>query len=182
MQGAVIRGALTVTMVLALADCASTPKPHVTPRPPPPPAPQPPPPATPVARGPIQAHWIFSGGGACTATAATALVSLDIVASQSDIAVSVRLSAYRGLPRKGTLIDFTGGSGSWSVAAHGPSRHEATASEPMSEDAAGRVLVLLSGGTVRFGEPRDGLPALRVPAGGAPARLWFECVRRDLQR
>jgi hypothetical protein len=167
-----------------LADCATTAKPHVVPPPPPPPrAPEPsPPPPPPAAHGPIQAHWIFSGGGACTATVATALVALDVVASPTDIAVSVRLNGHHGLPRKGTLIDFAGESGNWSVTAHGPSRHKATASEPMSEDAAGRVLVLLSGGVVHFGEPRDGLPALRVPNGGAPARLWFECVRHDLQR
>jgi len=174
---------LAWALVLALADCAVTSTPHVAPAPPlPPPAPQPPPPPMPVMHRAIQAHWIFSDGAACTATAATALLSLDIVASPSDIAISVRLSGHRGLPRNGTLIDFAGASGHWSVTAHGPSRHKATATEPMSEDAAGRVFVLLSGGIVHFGEPGDGLLTLRVPDGGAPARLWFECVRHDLQR
>jgi hypothetical protein len=163
-----VRGMLACALLLSLADCAN--------------APQPPPPPMPVVHKEIQAHWIFAAGGACTATVATALLSLDIIVSPREIDVSVRLSSHRGLPRNGTRIDFVGASGSWSVTAHGPSRHKATATEPMSPDAAGRVFVLLSGGILHFGEPEDGLLALRVPDGGAPARLWFECVRHDLRR
>jgi len=171
MRCEIVGGMLACAMLVSLADCANAPKPHVV---------QAPPPPMPVTQKLIQAHWKFASVDACTATVATALLSLDIIVSPREIAVSVRRTSHRGLPRNGTLIDFAGGSGSWSVTAQGPSRHKATVVQPMSEAAAARVLALLAGGVLHFGEPGDGLPALRVPAGGDPARIWYECVRRDL--
>jgi hypothetical protein len=50
----------------------------------------------------------------------------------------------------------------------------------MTEDQAGRILVLLEGGVVRVGRPKEGLPPLQVPNSGVPGRDWFECVRRQL--
>jgi hypothetical protein len=50
----------------------------------------------------------------------------------------------------------------------------------MSEDAVSRVLVLLSGGTIRINNGRSGLPILRVPDAGQPGRSWFECAKQRL--
>jgi hypothetical protein len=50
----------------------------------------------------------------------------------------------------------------------------------MSEDAVSRVLVLLSGGTIRINNGRAGLPTLRVPDAGQPGRSWFECAKQRL--
>ncbi len=58
--------------------------------------------------------------------------------------------------------------------------HRVIASQPMTEDQAGRILVLLEGGIVRVGRPNAGLPLLQVPNSGVPGRDWFECVRRQL--
>ena len=83
-------------------------------------------------------------------------------------------------PSRSVPIAFAGTSGAWTVTGHKARSHRVIASQPMSEDQAGQILILLGGGVVRVGNRSGGVPELRIPNGGAPGRDWFECVRRQL--
>jgi hypothetical protein len=106
---------------------------------------------------------------------------LEVTASSSTLTLDARLG--RGTPPpagRSVAIEFAGTAGTWTVTGHKAASHHVTASQPMTEDQAGRILLLLEGGAVRVGRPREGLPPLEVPNSGIPGRDWFECVRRQL--
>jgi hypothetical protein len=108
-------------------------------------------------------------------------MSLEVMASAREVVMTARTPVTRPLvPHAAMPIAFANGASSWEVGARVIGKHEASAVLTMSEDAAGRVLVLLEGGTVRVGRASDGLPRLLVPHGGAAGREWFECVRQRL--
>lgn len=77
-------------------------------------------------------------------------------------------------------IEFAGATGSWSLTGRKAASRRVIASQTMTEDQAGQILVLLGGGVVRIGRPNEGLPPLQLPNSGVPGRDWFECVRRKL--
>ena len=81
---------------------------------------------------------------------------------------------------RATAIAFSGAGGAWNVTGHGAASRRVVASQPMTEDQAGQILVLLGGGRINVGTRSLGVPELRIPNGGAPGRDWFACVRRQL--
>jgi hypothetical protein len=81
---------------------------------------------------------------------------------------------------RSVAIEFVGTSGTWTVTGRRAASHRVTASQPMTEDQAGQILVLLAGGVVRVGRANEGLPPLQVPNSGVSGRDWFECVRGQL--
>lgn len=170
-----LRLILPGAIVLALAACEK-PTPPVVAAPPLPPAPPPP------IRRPAAATWKFqTGGGVCTASAASRFVKLDVTASSKSVTLDARLGAGVATPStKAVPIEFTGPAGTWTVTGHKAALRRVVASQPMTEDQAGQILVLLEGGIVRVGKPQQGVPPLQVPNGGVAGRDWFECVRRQL--
>jgi hypothetical protein len=174
MRFGLLKLVLPAALLLALAACEKPPAP-VAVVPPPPPAPPPP------VRRPVSAAWNFHGGDVCTASAANSALALDVAASSSTLTVNARVG--RGTPMPGgrsVTIEFAGASGTWTVTGRKAASHRVMSSQPMNEDRAGQILVLLGGGVVRVGRPNEGLPPLEVPNGGTPGRDWFECVRRQL--
>jgi hypothetical protein len=152
-------------------------------KPPPPVVPPPPPPAppAPVFHRPVVSTWSFQVGDICTATAGSPALSLDIAVSRDSLELTARLPGSVLIPTgRPVAIAFMGSSGNWTVTGHGAASHRVVASQPISEDQAGQILILLGGGAIKIGSHTMGLPELRVPNGGPPGRDWFECVRRQL--
>jgi len=180
-------GLMIVIGALALAGCHKAAPPAVTPPPapkpaPPPAPPPPPPPAAPAPRAPVAGAWRFQPGAACTATVASPAISLDVSAAAGQLRLVAHVPGKKPLPAKAALtIAFTGAGGGWNIPGRVSGKRDVAASQPVSEDAAGRVLVLLDGGVVRVGKPGLGLPRLGVPNAGADGSAWFECVRGQLQ-
>ena len=106
---------------------------------------------------------------------------MNIAATASDLALELRTSGRTVLKPGGVPISFTGAGGNWSVAGHMTGKHSASVRQPMTADAAGRVLVLLEGGMLRFGGAAANVPRLRVPASAAAGRAWFDCVQQALR-
>jgi hypothetical protein len=170
---------LALIGVLGLAACTSPPPVVSAPQPPPPTPPQPPPPA-PAAPAPVASSWSFDRS-ACSAKASGPGLSLDVTTSSAEL--SFVIHATRRVSQRANTdlpIAFTGRSGSWTVTGRLAAPRQITAASPMSEDAVSRVLVLLSGGTIRINNGRAGLPTLRVPDAGQPGRSWFECAKQRL--
>jgi hypothetical protein len=168
----VLPGALA--LLLSLANCAKPPEP-VAVVPPPPPRPP-----APVHR-PVTAAWNFHIGDVCTASAAGGALALEVAASSSVLTLTARMSHGTPTPSgRSVTIEFTGTAGTWIVTGRKAASHQVIASQPMTEDQAGRILVLLEGGVVRVGRSNEGLPTLQVPNSGTPGVDWFECVRRQL--
>jgi hypothetical protein len=142
----------------------------------------PPPPAPPTQiQLPVPATWSFRAGNVCTASAHSGALALDVTASSSALTLVARLGVSTAMPATRFVpIEFTGTAGTWTVTGSKAASRRVVASQPMTEDQAGRILVLLEGGVVRVGNSTEGLPPLRVPNGGVPGRDWFECVRRQL--
>jgi hypothetical protein len=106
---------------------------------------------------------------------------LEVTASHDRLLMAADAARQMVLPQEEVLpISFAGNAGSWNLAARRVGPHRIMASNPMEEDAASRILVLLGGGIIRIGPPNLGLPPIRVPNAGAPGREWFECVRHQL--
>lgn len=171
--------ALIGVLGLCLTACNTPPPVLGMPQPPPPALPQAPPP-TPVAPAPVTSSWRFNGS-ACSARASGPGLSLDVIASGSE--VRLLISPTRRISRRVNTdvpVAFIGRSGNWTLAGHISNVRQIAAVSPMSEDAVSRVLVLLSGGTIRTDNGRAGLPILRVPDAGQPGRAWFECVKQRL--
>lgn len=167
--------------VLGMGLAACTPAPVVVAvPPPPPPAPLQPPPPPPLPPAPVASSWSFDGS-ACSAKASGPGLSLDVTASSTELSLVIH-AARRVSQRANTdvPIAFTGRAGNWTVAGRLAAPRQITAASPMSEDAVSRVLVLLSGGTIRINNGRAGLPTLRVPDAGQPGRSWFECAKQRL--
>lgn len=167
--------------VLGMGLAACTPAPVVVAVPqPPPPAPLQPPSPVPVAPAPVASRWSFDRS-ACSAKASGPGLSLDVTASSDQLSLVIH-SVRRVSQRANTDVPvaFTGRSGNWTLAGRVANVRQIAAVSPMSEDAVSRVLVLLSGGTIRISNGRAGLPILRVPDAGQPGRTWFECVKQRL--
>ena len=165
---------VTAAVALSVASCERPPPPIA------PPAPPPAPPA-PVFHRPAVATWSFQAGDVCTATAGSPALSLDIAVSRDKLELTARPPRDSAVPAgRPEAIAFTGSSGSWSLAGHGAASHRVVASQPMTDDQAGQILILLGGGVIKIGNHALGLPELRIPNGGTPGRDWFECVRRQL--
>lgn len=169
-------------MVMSLAGCGTTPSPvtgvavRLEPQKPEPSR------QAPIPPSPVVAVWQFQEGGeTCKATAANPALALDVAVSDDRLQLFARAHA-RPVLRRGAHapIAFSGISGSWSAPGRLTASHVISASQPMDEAAVGRVLVLLSGGTLQVGGPHSRLPPLRVPDAGTPGRIWFECVRHRL--
>jgi hypothetical protein len=125
--------------------------------------------------------WSFQAGDTCIATAGSPVLSLDIAVSRDTLELTARLPKSASVPTgRPAAIAFTGSSGNWTVTGHGGAGHRVVASQPMTEDQAGQILILLGGGIVKIGNRALDLPELRIPNGGSPGRDWFECVRRQL--
>ena len=121
----------------------------------------------------MTATWTFHDNGTCKATAASAGTTLELTAGQTTATVALR---YKAAVRRGPVaVRLSGPAGSWSLPARAAGR-AIQVSRPMDEDAASRILVLLSGGTVAAGKAGG----LTLPPAGDAGRAWFECVRRQL--
>jgi hypothetical protein len=163
----------------ALTACQAPPKPVVAAPEPAPPALAPPrPPAASFA--PVASTWSFQTGDTCSATASNPVLSLEVSASDSQLQLVLHAARRFRLPAHATVpIAFAGPSGNWTVSGLvTPGR--ISAASPMTEYAAGRVLVLLDGGIIQVRKLPNEVPQLRVPSAGSPGRVWFECVRRRL--
>jgi hypothetical protein len=171
--------ALIGVLGIGLAAC-TPPPPAVTVPPPPPPPPAQPLPPSPVTPAPVTSNWSFDRSS-CSAKASGPGLSLDVIASRTELHLLIHTT--HGVSRRAnteTPVAFTGRSGSWSIAGRVANAREIAAVSPISEDVVSRVLVLLSGGTIRTGNGRIGVPILRVPDAGQPGRIWFECVKQRL--
>jgi hypothetical protein len=167
--------------VLGIGLTACTPPPAIVavPQPPPPAPPQTPPPL-PAAPAPVTSNWSFDRS-ACTAKASGPGLSFEVTASSTELSLVVHTARRVSLrPTADVPIAFTGRSGNWTLAGRLAAPRRIATVSPTSEDAVSRVLVLLSGGTIRIGTGRAGLPILRVPDAGQPGRSWFECVKQRL--
>jgi len=174
MRVALLKLVLPAVMVMSLAACEKPPAP-VAVVPPPPPAPPPP------VRRPVAAGWNFHSGDLCTASASSSALALDVSASSSRLTLNARMGRSTPTPAsRSVTIEFAGTAGTWTVTGRKAASHRVIAYQPMTEDQAGQILVLLEGGVVRVGRPNEGLPVLQVPNSGVPGRDWFECVRRQL--
>ena len=174
MRFGLLKLVLPAAMVLSLIACEKPPAP-VAVVPPPPPAPPPP------VHRPVAAAWSFHSGDVCTASAASSALALDVTTSSSALTLIARVGRGTAMPAgRSVRIEFAGTAGSWTVTGRKAASHRVTASQPMTEDQAGQILVLLEGGVVRVGRPNEGLPPLQVPNSGVRGRDWFECVRRQL--
>ncbi len=131
----------------------------------------------PVLKTPVLTRWTLdSTDDHCTAAASGAGGGLRLVVNRSGTSLSVQ-SREAARVRRGSAVPlkFTGPAGSWTTQG-AVSGRTVGATSPMDEEAAGRALVLLSGGVLRAGT----LPPLAIPAAGARGSKWFECVRRQL--
>ena len=164
---------LSALAALSLASCERPAAPVAT-------APPPPPPVPGVHR-PIASTWAFHTGEVCSATASGQGLALEVRASNSKLVVIVHVARGSAMPAHSAVpIAFAGASGNWTVPGHVARPHQVIASQAMTDDKAGQILILLAGGIITVGGRNDGLPRLRVPNGGAPGNDWFECVRRQL--
>jgi hypothetical protein len=165
---------LPVALLLPLVACEKPPEKVIAV----PPPSLPPPPAV---RRPVGADWTFHSGDVCTASASSSALTLDVSASSSTLTLDARMG--RGTPTpagRSVPIEFAGAAGTWTVAGRKAASRQVIATQPMTEEQAGQILVLLAGGIVRVGRPDQGLPPLQVPNSGVAGRDWFECVRRQL--
>jgi hypothetical protein len=179
MRWTTVRLALFGVLGVGLAACTPPPAVVAVPEPPPSAAPQPPPPA-PVAPALVASNWSFDRS-ACSAKASGPGLSLDVTTSSTELSLVIRTSRRVSLrPATEVPFAFTGRSGNWTLAGRLTGPRQIAAVSPMSEDAVSRVLVMLSGGTIRISNRRAGLPTLRVPDAGQPGRSWFECVKQRL--
>jgi hypothetical protein len=174
MRFALLKLILPGVVLLSLAACEKPPVPAAV-VPPPPPAPSPP------VHRPVAAAWTFHNGDVCTASASGSALALDVTASSSMLTLNARMGRTMPIPTgRSVTIEFAGTAGNWTVSGRKAAAHRVTASQPMTEDQAGQILVLLEGGVIRVGRPNEGLPPLQIPNSGVPGRDWFECVRRQL--
>ena len=175
-----LRRAAVLGAAAFVAACASNP-----------PAPEPvqpavakeePPLPRPVTQRRLAASWSFRDGGeGCFAVASARGAVFRVATNRAGTALSVHVPPGAGTVRgRGGSLQFQGAAGSWTVPARIRGR-TLQSYAPLTEEAAGRVLVLLAGGVLRPLRSTEGWPVLSVPAAGDPGRAWFECVRRGLK-
>ena len=128
----------------------------------------------PVIEKVMSATWTFEGGETCRATATGSGRTLALTADRVAATVALRFRAADAL-RGAMPLRLSGPAGSWNLPARTSGR-TVWAARAMDEDAASRMLVLLSGGSLVAGR----LGGLKLPNAGEAGRAWFECVRRQL--
>jgi len=166
---------LALPLALALACCTP-------PAPPPPPAetvPLPPPPPPPVTRPVLHAVWTFdTSAEACTMAAKAGPASLLLtIRPDGPVRLVVSLPAP---PPSQPAAHFAGPAGHWTIAGFASGRHQAVFPLPRNDSTLGRILMILSGGTLDLGPGAPGLPILALPESGAAGRQWFDCARRNV--
>jgi hypothetical protein len=173
---------IALMAMISLAGCDITPSPATGPVATPEPQKSEPPRQPSIAPQPVTAAWKFQQSGEiCKATATNPALTLDVAVSDDSLLLLARAHIRPALRRGAHApISFSGTSGSWTAPGRLTTSHVVSASQPMDEAAVGRVLVLLSGGSLQVGGPHSKLPSLRVPDAGPAGRAWFECVRRRL--
>jgi hypothetical protein len=173
MRSALTRLTLSIVAALSLTSCDHPAEPVATAPPPPPPLP--------AIHRPVASTWAFHAGEDCSATASGPGLSLEVTASSGKLVIVAHVGRGTAMPaHPGVPIAFAGASGSWTVHGHIAPSHQVIASQAMTDDRAGQILVLLEGGIITVGSRIDGLPRLRIPNGGPAGNDWFECVRRQL--
>jgi len=84
-------------------------------------------------------------------------------------------------PPERPSVRFSGPAGQWSIQGGGPAgRLQAVFPLPRNDAALGRILILLSGGTLAIGPSEAGLPILSLPESGAEGQQWFLCARHSV--
>lgn len=138
-------------------------------------------PPPPLARR-LSANWSFRDGGeGCFATAYARGAVFRVATSRAGAAMSLQLPPGAPSGRgNGAALRFQGPAGSWTVRARARG-HALQSYAPLTEDVAGRVLVLMSGGVLRPVLAGAAWPVIAFPDGGDAGRAWFECVRRGLK-
>ncbi len=168
-------------LVIWLAGCAATPEPAIVPDKIIPQMTLPTEPK-PLLKRTVTTRWSFDAADDhCRATMTGAGASLEAAVTRSGGAtIALRATELTRL-RRGSVVPMrlAGSAGAW-TASGVVGRGIAVSKSPMDEDAAGRILVLLSGGTVQAGLPRMNLPTLAIPSAGARGTTWFGCVRKQL--
>lgn len=169
--------ALPLALLLALALAGCTPS---TPPAPPPaaaePLPLPPPP--PVIRAVLRAVWTFdTSPESCTMAAKAGAAGLLLtIRPDGPIRLIVSLPAA---PPSRPAAHFAGPAGHWAIDGVAAARHQAVFPLPRNDTTLGRILMILSGGTLDLG-PAPGLPILALPESGAAGRQWFDCARHNV--
>ena len=128
----------------------------------------------------LRAHWSFDARpGGCTALAAAGRVTLQVsIQPASPVRLTVTLGGLSA-PKHGAKLRFIGPTGYWQIIGKPEGKHQLAGELGADDTALGRVLVLLNGGVLEVGEPKQALATLNIPAGGAPGQAWFDCVRRQ---
>ena len=170
------RASVAIALAVVLSACATPP-----PEPPPREATMAPP--TPVLSSParpiLRAAWRFEQDAtACIATAAAGRNALRITVRHR-VPVQLSLSLADAAPLSARLR-FAGTAGGWQVQAQRAATHLLAATLGSDDTALGRVLILLSGGTLEIGEAGQGLPAISLPPSGGEGQTWFDCGRDRL--
>ncbi|HTW70883.1 MAG TPA: hypothetical protein VME47_13415 [Acetobacteraceae bacterium] len=149
--------------------------------PPPQPAamalPLPPPP--PVTRPVLRAVWNFdTAHESCIMAARTRRASLLLnLRPEGPIRLIVSLPAPSP---PDPAAHFTGPAGQWTIGGTALARDQAAFPLPRNETTLGRILMILSGGTLDLRPDAAGLPILSLPESGAAGREWFACARRSV--
>jgi len=171
-----LRALLAPLLALALASCASPPPPPQQPAAAVPLPPPPPPPATPTV---LRANWAFHATESmCNAVASSRAASLTIVVRPEGM-VRLELSLPRPPPARPTA-HFAGPAGQWAVAGAASNHGQAVFLLPRNEQSLGRLLILLSGGTLALDGAEPALPVLALPESGPAGREWFDCAKRSV--
>jgi hypothetical protein len=124
----------------------------------------------------LHAAWSFhTGPDACVALARAGAASLQIEVRREGV---IRLTlALPAAPPDRPVAHFSGPAGRWLVQGSHAGRRAAVFSLARNEASLGRILMLLSGGSLVLDPPDGDLPILSLPESGAEGQLWFTCVR-----
>jgi hypothetical protein len=78
-------------------------------------------------------------------------------------------------------LQFSGPAGSWQIiqTAKMP-RGSLSILLPANDETLGRVLIMLSGGTLELKKPSSRSLSVQLPAAGSDGRSWFDCARDKL--
>ena len=133
-------------------------------------------PAPPVTR----AVWSFSSAQNCVATASSSIIAIGIETTDSAVTWTVRGPLAAMAPgQRHVRLAFAGNHAAWTIIARRAPRGQLIASMPLSEYAAGRILVMLGGGALQVGTGSD-VRTIVLPGSGQDGARWFGCVRDHL--
>ena len=166
---------VSTTLSLLLAACAARPRPPL-------PAPDiainlPPAPPAPTM---LNATWNFKSDVTCNANAVAVKLLLQINASSTRILTIVRLLSKQNFEVRSLPIQFASTSGKWVINSRVTGHKTAISAKTIDEYQVSRLVLLLSGGVVRFGEEDMGIPSLRIPNAGQAGQAWLNCVQKLL--